>query len=330
MRILCTGATLRQRTPSPSSRALDRVHDMRCLVEALRLLGHEADHRATAVGENLSAYDAAVVGLAPLASLNSSGGILSALYAASQLPSVLFFEDWKIHHLRSSFAEAPLSFGERRFADGRLFYAETGPRDAELAAVARSIAAGTFPAAYLVPAFRWGSSDRIDLAHTVHRVDLTPFALNFCADVRPLPMNERFASWFYASLDSQRFPHLSWPVASFGSKAEKLPSEEAVFRRGSHYKGILSPTYPQDGSGWFRARFQYSAAAKNVLLCGPKDADALGFGPLNAAHIEAMNDGELSALATRQSEAILSYSTTREIEAKNLANALEEALCIQR
>lgn len=77
-------------------------------------------------------------------------------------------------------------------------------------------------------------------------------------------------------------------------------------------------------------RFVYAAHARCVLLCGPRDADALGFGPLDAACIESMSDGELEALAERQATAVLSHSTTREAEAKTLALALREALEVHR
>lgn len=87
MRIILTGMTAAQ------VGSVENYWDTTLVEAALRSLGHDVDRRAVAPGEDLSGYDMAVVAQQKINSITCIHYRYGALWAASQLPHVTFYED---------------------------------------------------------------------------------------------------------------------------------------------------------------------------------------------------------------------------------------------
>jgi hypothetical protein len=85
----------------------------------------------------------------------------------------------------------------------------------------------------------------------------------------------------------------------------RLPTETDVVTQYAKSWGVLSPAYPQNGSGWFRARFIYAAFVGSILSTEKKEADQLG-SPYRYPRqwVEQMNDSQLAQLAKDQRQAL--------------------------
>jgi hypothetical protein len=96
MKVLMTGCTSLQIGNENRRGSITKIDVPASVVEALEAKGHEVDWRKVTPGDDLSAYDAAWVNMAPINSLNGRAGAMGALWTLSSgLPCVSFADDWQ-------------------------------------------------------------------------------------------------------------------------------------------------------------------------------------------------------------------------------------------
>jgi hypothetical protein len=136
---------------------------------------------------------------------------------------------------------------------------------------------------------------------------------------KPLPPEEKRREWVLGAIQ----PHDRWAdKKEFGWDVHYLGSKTAIARHGgTRYKteaevieryneswGILSPPYPQAGSGWWRSRFMYAAKLRSVLVCDKGEGDPLGRPyQQTVKDVEALSTDGLTELAEAQAAALRAY-----------------------
>lgn len=338
LKILLTGFTALQ--CGSEKRQIYKIDVPAAFVDTLRKHGHDVEWRKVELNENdFSTYDLMIVCVAPITSSNSSQGLgaLKALNRAKK--AVIFYDDWKLKEVNASW-KAVLKQGKKQFhkkwGNGMNFYKnETEDIDAnadELLIVVNDLfTKGRENWKILCPMFEWGNKDIIFNQKSIsfltkenfNYIDPTPVVINMEKSIESVELKVK--QWCIASIADHtpwiKKQHLKWPVKYYGCrklKCERVKTEEDVFELYKKHWGVLSPEYPQSGSGWFRARFVYAAFAHSVLWCGKKDAQALGLSyQMEPALVELHTEAELSELASKQRIEIARFFTTKdEFEAK--------------
>lgn len=343
MRILVTGFTALQN--GSENRQIYKIDVPAAFVDTLRKYGHNVEWRKVELTENeFSQYDVAIICVGPITSSNCSQG-LGALKALNRVKkAVIFYDDWKLKEINASW-KATLKQGKKQFhkkwGNGMNFY-KNDTEDIEanadelLVVVNDLFTNGRESWKVLCPMYEWGNKDIIFNQKSIsfltrenfNYIDPTPAVIDLNREVE---LTEKVNEWCIASIADHtswiKKQHLKWPVNYYGCrklKCERVKTEEDVFELYKKHWGVLSPEYPQSGSGWFRARFIYAALAHSVLWCGKKDAQALGLSyQMEPALIELHTDTELFELADKQARELLEHCTTKEQFDEKLINLIE-------
>ena len=345
MNILFTGSTVKQCDNNANKRAkINRIDDSTILCNSLLKSGHNLERRHISWGDDLSKYDLAIIGLGAFGSSNYHY-IMNAIYVISNVKNVIIFhEDWKIESTMQSFRRALKEdtfekMSKKQWSNGTRFYTGTDSEFFDFNKVRDNIQRvvnGEFNC--LIPGFNWGDkniiSDILNITkEKLNYIDLTPYVLKDSEILKRdnIDYSTRSKKYMLASL----VDHSSWvkkqgftiPVDYYGCnklKSKVLDNEIDVFNTMYNYWGILSPKYPQSGSGWFRIRYIYSAFNKNILIMDKKDSEALGI-----RHIDKIEDlktlREVVDYSEEQSKAILSHITTID-EFDNKLNSIVEKI----
>lgn len=354
MKIFMTGSTTPQNHAlkrPPAHQKLDVpagvVHSM------TSLLGHEVEWGPAEIGQPLPDCDLVWVNLAQPCSINSPFALCAtwAMYEARRTakPMVIFFDDWQFMGIYSQYRTVA-KIGERQFTktlSGHYIYrgdlAQAVRWSDELLGLSAQIADRESEfwrsVVTVIPKYSGFGDAGLVGAMTmqdVWQIDPTPYAYQMIGEAHWRQDDEvvKRREWVLASL----MPHdkwveklgLTWPVQYFGSmklKAQRLKSEVDVLNEYRTRWGALAPVYPHDGSGWFRTRYAYSALASSILLCGPRDAEALGDAyQYPVARVEEMPDDQLADLAMSQRRTITPLLQLDEsFTARQIENALEAA-----
>lgn len=344
MKILVTGFTALQN--GSEKRQIYKIDVPAAFVDTLRKYGHDVEWRKVELTEDdFSQYDVAIICVAPITSSNSSQG-LGALKALNRVKkAIVFYDDWKLKEVNASW-KAVLKQGKKQFhkkwGNGMNFY-KNDTEDIEenadelLAVVNDLFTTGRDNWKVLCPMYEWGNKEIIFNQKSIsfltkenfNYIDPTPAVINIDRSIESRESKAR--QWCIASIADHsswiKKQHLNWPVNYYGCrklKCERVKTEEDVFELYKLHWGVLSPEYPQSGSGWFRARFIYAALAHSVLWCGKKDAQALGLSyQMEPALTELSSDVELHQLALQQASDIFKHITNKgEFEGK-LINIIE-------
>jgi len=322
MRILLTGCTGIQ-VRAKRRRKNTFVTLYLVLGPALEELGHEVDWRPVKCGEPLKGkYDLAIVGVAAMHGFVTMNHKWGALWAASQLPHVVAFDDWQVEGVCGTIRDHSLwNLGVVDYVAYQNAYKYRdvieGQR-AQWAAGMRHV---------LAPLFNWGDRGEFHALHPIgelHGWDPSPLV-----EMPPLKAAAKERRWVCAALASKeawlkKLP-LSWPVERrFNGALPRLTEEQLVGESYASAWGVLSPAYRAiDGAGWWRARFGFAAHAGSVLWGDPKEMAPLG-GPyaVPLEVVEGMSDASLARLALEQRDLLESWQYPR---AKALAE-LDAAL----
>lgn len=322
MRIFMTGSTTLQ-TNMQKVEHIQKLNVPRHIVRLMQEQGHTVTWSDHPVPNELPPCDLVWINIGPPNSINSRYSI-SATWAIWQAvtehrPLVLFFDDWQFKQVFSGYRTFEKA-GQRQLTkqiSGRYLYfgdvTQMVHWSDELMATAHMIETGEIfqHAVAAIPKYRgWGDASIVTKAMPgtplVYPIDPTPFTRDDTKKATPSRTKKR--SWLLASI----VPHnqwvdkllLDWPVEYIGARklgAPRLKTEADVAEQYALHWGILSPTYPHAGSGWFRTRYIYSALSESVLYCGAADAKALGIWyAYNPHEIEAMSDAELRKVAYNQ------------------------------
>lgn len=344
MKILVTGFTALQN--GSENRQIYKIDVPAAFVDTLRKHDHDVEWRKVELYEtDFGKYDVIIVCVAPITSSNSSQGLgaLKALNRAKK--AVIFYDDWKLKEVNASW-KAVLKQGKKQFhkkwGNGMNFYKnpteEIEANADELLAVVNDLfTKGRDSWKILCPMFEWGNKNIIFNQKSIsfiteenfNYIDPTPAVINIDRSIGS--GESKVKQWCIASIADHTLwikkQHLKWPVNYYGCrklKCERLKTEEDVFELYKLHWGVLSPEYPQSGSGWFRARFVYAAFAHSVLWCGKKDAQALGLSyKMEPSLIELHTDTELSELSDKQADELFKHFTTLDKFEEKLINILE-------
>lgn len=323
MRILMTGATVAQcnKLIRPG---IQKIDVPATIVTTLIDAGHNVDWTALTpdtAWDIPSHYDALWVNVAGICSWHApyAPSMLAAIAAAHRhrMPIVIFFDDWKVQSTRShagSFAR----LGETQLLKvllGRHIYRDAvawKPYAETLFDTAAAFSEGRWGHALVTcPMYAWGQHDIVWKSH-VRDVPVQQRAFIDPTPTIPLiprgAVSDKREGYALASLSDQR-PWvarlgLQWPVTYYGARkigADRLSCESDVQRAYAQHWGILSPKYPQIGSGWWRSRFLYGANAGSVVICDPREAAGLPNYYAAPRVLETASEAGRQDLADRQS-----------------------------
>jgi len=298
---------------------------MRALIRLHREGGDEVTKRIVVPGEDLSGFDRVYVALSNLCG-TSARGSLGALWALINRPdAVTYLDD------QSSIAFA-LPSPCKRIRLGKPWHThqeEAKPHWEALGDQLESMVKGV-KHTLLVPvhgrqfdrAF-WGK-------YSPSPVFINPGAV-FKNGYDPLPVSpeQKRRAWVLAGLTNVnthvKTGFLSWPVETF-AKDTKVDESELVEVHYAQSWGLVSPVIPGDRTGWWRARFLFSALAGCVMTVGPREQlwDEQTY-PTSMGHVESLSTAELAAIADKQRQEYLGKLPSVE-SVWNSVKELKEAL----
>jgi hypothetical protein len=345
VKVLVTGVSTRHCNGRSRTEYANAVPAM---IAALTEGGAEVDHRQVEHGEDLSDYDAILLGWTqPNSIATQPKRLIGASWACQEYLSkiVVYYDDWSAMKCTSGGPKTILRTWDKRrkWYEDRIKRPITEEEAHSLLNMMRLFADEHPFKASLIPAFAW-AQDSLTLRAAFNRTandvlwDPTPFT-DILDPIAPAaaPKEKR---WVLATLQNHeewlKKRALRWPVAQYGRPNERgfaglgtgqttgqeLVPEARIKEVYAASWGVLAPKYPSPG--WWRARFYHSAVAGCVLL--PDESDALIMGPefgLKGWQIEGKSDDALAELAARQRTWILARVTPREETVALIRRTLE-------
>lgn len=355
MKILLTGTTTlmsnrqRQRTSTFLS-------FFPLLFRLLQEMGHEVDWRSVKPGERLArSYDLALLGLQAVNGLAGKQYRYGTLWAATELPHAVVFDDWQVRtsarSLRYKGDADGLSLDDEEalLGDNLWKTAMLGRREleerryalehhfSEIEAVRRSWFA-ELPLV-IAPLFDWGRAEQFRELHPMSRL----CAVDPSSCIERMPTTEvvtKQRRWYYAGLkdhkDTLRKMGLGesrWPLVTqmpvAGKRGWGRITEQAVVQMYADSWGVVSVPYSRLmlGTGWWRSRFNFCAQVGSIMLCdrreiGLLDPDVFG---LSVNHIEGLTHEGLRQLAEHQRLELERWAPTREQLFDHITEHLQQA-----
>ncbi len=308
---------------------------------ALEMASCEVDMRPVVPGENLGerGYDAVVVGLSPPKGNPARYlyGALWAMMSASRCGGRLMFyiDDWQYRKIQQE-ARSQLGRLDTMFNDHkktcRASMTEALQVRPHLEVAMQALAERTWPVT-VYPSWRWGDASIVAEtlpARQIVQFDPTAWALELTERDAPdlRPDSERRRRWVEASLvKHERWVEkqgLTWPVTYFGPVNGGTVPEIEVRREFTRNWGVLSPEYPDAGSGWWRVRGVNATVARAITYSGKAEMGAMGDAwSMSPGEIEIMSDRELRVLADAQWASVRQWATPMGEAAAGLRETLE-------
>ena len=322
-------------------------------MQVLTDAGHECVMKKLTPGEDISEYDAMIVGQAPLHSLGAYYlyPTLEAITRARESKVALLFslDDWQLSNLMS---------GVRTLNKNtdRLFKGQRGQKGNDdpatlvykkdrawavqpdirprIESVVRAMEDRPWPPT-IVPRFNWGNAELIKEkvpTRELIELDMSPYCTDY-STVIPSD-SERSAQWVLGTLALYEKwvdkLDLSWHVAMYGGPVRKSPyprvPESELLDVYAHSWGTMAAPYPHAGSGWYRHRYVHAMRTRCVMLVDEKDGEHIGPSwTVKPSEIEGMNQRQLRELADAQYvEQGKLMSTKEEVQTK-LLEAIQRA-----
>lgn len=329
MKILFTGSTAQQ---CGSGTQLDYEPVADLFVKALRHGGHVVDQRPyDIVNDEAAEYDHVVVGLIPALSIAGKhvNSALMAIHDAEShnVPLTIFVDDWRFPRLVTNLGTCermPHQLVKPFFANRAHHELSKLPENhAILQGVITRLKDEKWPPT-VIPAYSWGDHEKLasklPQLNVVSFIDPTLFCREY--EIELVEPSRRRREWVLGTVSDQRtwVENLdpAWSVRYLGSRSskaeEKLKEADLVSAYGQSW-GVLSPYYSQvAGTGWWRNRFVYAAAAGAVLHCDPREVPRLaGAYGLPIGDVEKLGDRELNDLATFQRDMLTTWTTPRHV-----------------
>lgn len=273
MNILITGVTETHVNHPDRASSTKFISIPELMSNGFMSLGHQVDHRAVEIGEDLSMYDKVFVYVYPLD--HNAIHPDNAVYTLTQRPDAyVCLDDWAFQKVLPTWKDA---------IDLTKFV-------------------------WVAPLFPWGNIKKMNLPiDNIKAWDPSP--LYKMPAVKKLPWKERATAWYNASLSKDAHDWAArqgtrWPIYSIGGKAlgqHRILESDVVWQYGS-FKGVLCPTYSHAGCGWWRVRYLHAAAAGCILGGNPLELNMIGPSySFTLSGIEMMDDESLYHLALMQS-----------------------------
>lgn len=282
----------------------------------LRELGHAVDWRAVEPAEPLAGrYDLALLGLQAMNGLAGKQYRYGTLWAATQLPHAVVFDDWQVTATVRALKKSNYCWRTAMLGGRELREHEVAMRHFDLLDRVRSEWYRELPAV-IAPLFAWGDHAKFERLHPMTRlvaVDPSAFVPRL---TRGSSRDVKERGWVLAALGdhtdwSERLG-LRWPIIrQHGQKGKRgwgrVPEERVVDELYRSHWGVLAPRYDGRviGTGWWRSRFNFAAQAGSVLHADPLEVQPLGRSYLyRPAEVEDLNHYSLRKLASTQARAL--------------------------
>ena len=300
MHILCTGFS--QRAVNSQKLHYDYLTFSFILPTALRMLNHQVEHRAVTPGEDLSSFDLAIINVGPPKSLTARylPGSAWAYWKAKR--KLLACDDFSIEVALGN-AQSTVKCWDRfwPWLNEKSKWNET---DEELTLfMIKDLIKGTSDQAMIAPLFPWGNHSILKtFPSKLIALDPTPL-VKLPASTTIIPKT-RQRQWVLASLQGEpKLGSLTWPVVKVGNKRDGqayIPETEVLDLYRANW-GVLCPPYKSAGSGWWRARYHWSASSRCVLWSHTTDRQYMGEAyQHNAQEYEGLSDEELAKMGQAQ------------------------------
>jgi len=341
MKVLLTGMVTRQvKDPlTLSNRYMSFFH---CLRAALDYGGHEVDWRGVEIGDDLSGYDVAIIGLHGLGAMATLRWKWGALWAAHKLPHIPMLQDWRVRQILSELQQPADRLWRCSFinndADWKRW--KQASKEPGISKVHEHWS-GNKLHMVMAPVMRWGEPDDVLKLHPgIGRVegwDPSPFYWNI---EKNAPNEEKLRQWTCVSLTNQDdwidTKEISWPVSKAWKKpgraklaADSFIDEEQLAALMGRSWGCLLPGYggKMPVRGWWRARYLLAPRCGNVLAGDTPEFTGLpGCFQNSIRRIEWMKDHELRNLAEEQQRAIWATLLSQEECAGHLTQILQQPM----
>jgi len=282
VKILVTGYTTRMFNSSRVQR--DYITFSYLLVKILKDMGFEVHHCKVEIGDNLSQYDFAFCGVAPLHSM-TSGRVPETHYVMNRMEykHAVYADDWSFCGYGDSIRGA-LRDWDKYLKYKNFPYATEYLEDTRISLDLMVNFDESTNAKVLAPMFNWGDHEFLIRGNYKARlVTIDPSAWVTYPTIDIPPVSEKKKQWVMAALSDhspwvkrQRF---SLPVTYIGNKRMGngvVLSEAKTIQLFANSFGVLSCKYPSAGSGWWRTRYLNAAWAESLVYCDPKDQEIMG------------------------------------------------------
>lgn len=275
MKILITGVTdthVNKATRVPSTKFTSIPV---CLADAMRLMGHEVDHREVTAGEPLASYDRVICFLYPKD--RHARHPEGALHVLDRRPDALIgIDDWAAPLIMETWAYPGLE--DRR---------------------------------WIAPVYKWGRPHR--LKEFLKLKELVCYDPSPMVGPSPEgnPCSPRVKTWLNASFHESTHVwaarNTKWPLLSYGCKpllqARILESDANELY--TKVVGCLAPPYEISGTGWWRVRYLFASRAGAIIGCHPDEFCDLAIEfqhPIST--IEVSSDAAIAMIAKMQRKKI--------------------------
>jgi hypothetical protein len=269
MKILVTGVTDTHINHPDRAKTTKFMSFPAPLVEGLRMLGHDVEHRAVTAGEDLDQFDKVFCFLYPMDQhARHPDGALHTLRARKD--AIIGIDDWAFANIMPTW-EPIVGFLRDRL--------------------------------WLAPVFKWGNPKKLGIQADV--VGLDPSAM---VEIQKVDQwEQRIRSWVHASfhINSHRWVNdqADWPVMAFGCKDLKQARilESTVVKLHGVCAGSMQPPYAHVGAGWWRVRVQHAMENGTVIGCHPDEFCGLSTMLSYPIHrLESLTDDNLRKVAEIQ------------------------------
>ena len=341
MKLLMTGMTA---ATGAGRRAIKYYVHYDWLRFILEDMGVDVDWRKVEPGEDLSGYDAVAIGAIKLASISALPRRYGALYAATQLPHILLFDDWAITQVWNSWRPKYLWRDHGGLESGVAPHkAKAEPYRDDLDRIVERWFDGDVTG--VCCAWEWGDHAKLRkyLRCDLHTVEPTSYYRHYIQPFEVGPTKKR--QWASATIanpqDWYESQKLGWPlvhIGKYGKNAKgggrtqhravfkRLPEEEVV--RSIYWPsfGALAVPYSHSGGGWWRQRFYHAVETNTVTCTGAAELAPLGrcFRYL-PREVEEMEEYQLVGLASQQRMALWNHAPSREQIKLKMAAAFKAA-----
>jgi hypothetical protein len=310
-------------------------------------MGVEVDWRKVEPGEDLSGYDAVAIGAIKLASISALPRRYGALYAATQLPHILLFDDWAIMQVWNSWRPKYLWRDHGGLEPGVAPHkAKAMPYRDQLDAVVNRWFEGDVTG--VCCAWDWGDHAKLRkyLRCDLHTIEPTRYYRPYLHDeehdnIAPVKLKQWASATIANPQDWYESLKMDWPLVHVGkygknakggghtqhrAKFTRLPEEEVVRQIYWPSWGTLAVPYPHSGGGWWRQRFYHATETGTISCTGGQELAPLGrcFQYL-PREVEEMADYQRLVLAEQQANALWASTPGREAVKRRMAAAFAAA-----
>lgn len=323
-------------------------------MQVLQDAGHECVMKKIAPDEDISEYDAMIVGQAPLHSLGAYYlyPVLEAISRARTSNVALLFslDDWQLNNLMSGVRTINKNT-DRVFKGQRSQKGNDDPSTfiykkdrhwgvqphvrPRIESVIRAMEDRPWPTT-IVPKFNWGDESKIT-KHVPTRelvpLDMSPYCTNYNTVINA--DSTRVNQWVLGTLALHEKwvdkLSLNWPVQYYGGPVRTSPyprvKEPELLDAYAHSWGTMAVPYGHAGSGWYRHRYVHAMHTRCVMLVDPKDGECIGPSwTVKPSEIEVMTQSQLRELADAQYvEQGKLMSSKEEVQTK-LVEAIQRAM----